>query len=399
MGEQRPPRTLKEAFEHLFWLRAFVADAEVESMTGGEAVEHLEFCSKLERLGAAGSMVFAPQVEQCFAWRQEGHRSAAGFLAARMGVHEGKARGVLETAKQLGELPETATCLRRGDFSVDQVKAIAAAASVHPGAEGELIEAAARSGLKSLQARCERTKALASWENDEVGRERAIHGRRFFRHFIDTDGGVRFEAKVTPADGARIKEAVGAMARSLMDEARAAGVHEPMSACAADAFVALADHAVVGTGTGIGRPTVVLRVDLAALKRGETDADELCEIPGIGPVSLATARRTLGDCFLKIVIREGSEIRSVCHPGRTIPAHLETALQERDPQCVVPGCDNSLYLQTHHRVAVHEHGRTTMENLVRICTWHHDLISYEGWRIDGRPGSWSWHPPPDFEEP
>ncbi|HVC71807.1 MAG TPA: DUF222 domain-containing protein [Acidimicrobiales bacterium] len=397
MAEGRPPKTLEEASERLLWFREFVAEIDLGAMSGGEAVEHGEFFAKFERTGTAGSMVVAPKIADCFAWRQEGHRTAADFLAAKMGMAPGTATGVLETARQLAELPETANCLRRGDFSLAQVKAIASAASVHPGAEGELIEAAARTGLKGLQRRCERTKALASWENDEVGRENAIRRSRFLRHWTDADGGVRFEAKVAPAEGARIIETVKALAGPLADEARQAGRAEAMSAYAADAFVRLADHAMVGTGTGIGRPTVVLRVDLAALKRGETEDDELCEIPGVGPVSVATARRLLGDCFLKIVIRDGYDIRSVSHPGRSIPALMETALAERDPGCMVPGCDNTLYLETHHRVPVHEYGPTAMDNLVRICSWHHDLISHEGWRIEGGPGHWSWHPPPDFD--
>jgi len=397
MEQGRPPKTLNEAFERLSWLREFVGEIDTEPMNETVAVQHIEFFSKLERVGAAGTMVIAPKVEACFEWRQEGYTSAAHFLAAKMGTAPGTAMGVLETARQLADLPETAACLRHGDFSVAQVRAIADAASVHPGAEGELIEAATRCGLKGLKTRCERTKALASWENDEVGRENAIRKSRFFRHWIDADGGVRFEAKVTPADGARIKEVIGARAGVFFDEARKAGLHESMGAYAADAFAALADDAVMGTGTGIARPTVVLRVDLAALKRGETEGDELCEIPGIGPVSLATATRLLGDCFLKIVIRDGCDVRSVSHPGRTVPAHLETALQERDPTCVVPGCDNGSYLETHHRVPVFERGLTTMDNLVRICTWHHDLITYEGWSIEGGPDCWSWRPPPDYD--
>ena len=29
----------------------------------------------------------------------------------------------------------------------------------------------------------------------------------------------------------------------------------------------------------------------------------------------------------------------MCHAGRTVPAHVQSALEERDPTCVVPGCD------------------------------------------------------------
>jgi hypothetical protein len=154
---------------------------------------------------------------------------------------------------------------------------------VHPGAEGELIEAAARSGLKGLKTRCQRTKALASWENDEVGRENAIRKSRFLRRRLDPDGAVRIEARLTPADGARIMEAIKAKAGVFYDEARSTGLFESMSSYLADGLVSLADDAVCGSGTGIAKPTVVLRVDLAALTRGEVEGDEVCEIPGWDP--------------------------------------------------------------------------------------------------------------------
>jgi hypothetical protein len=394
--------------------RDWLARLTVDTMTGFQATEVLEFGAKLERLGVAIQMLMAPRVEDTFVWRQEGHRSAASYLAEKTGTLEGSAAAALETARQLGELPETAACLTWGSFSAAQVKEIASAATVHPGAEGELIEAAARSGLSGLKTRCRRTKALASFENDEKGREDAIHRSRFFRHRHDPDGGVRIEARLTPADGARILEAVKAKAGYFSDEARRAGVYEALSSYMADGLVSLADDALLGTGTGIARPTVILRVDLAALQRGEldrkatevgADADdtgsrspgyvEFCEIAGVGPVSLATATRVLDDAFVKLVITDGVDVQSVCHLGRTIPAHLKTALEERDPVCAVPMCGNNYYLENHHIVAVTDGGPTSLANLVRICCkWHHDLITYEGWRLAGIPGAWQWHMPP-----
>jgi hypothetical protein len=288
-------------------------------------------------------------------------------------------------------------CLRRGEFSAAQVKEIASAATVHPGAEAELLEVAARTGLKGLRTQCQKVKALASWETSEVARENAIRKGRFLRRSVDADGGVRIEARLTPADGARVMEAIKAKAGIFYDEARSTGLYESMSCYLADGLVSLADDAVCGTGTGIAKPTVVLRVDLAALRRGEVEGDESCEIPGLGPVSLATARRVLGDSFVKIVITDGHDVRSVSHPGRTIPAHLQTAIEERDRTCSVPLCDNDYRLEIHHIVPVERNGPTCLSNLVRICKWHHDLITYEGWTLEGRAGDWAWHPPPDWD--
>ena len=360
--------TLEDMKDHMRAQRSWLTGLNVDAMSGFQAAAVLEFGAKLERLGVAMQMLMAPKVDETFIWRQEGHRSAAGYLAEKIGATEGGALSVLETARQLGDLPETAACLRVGDFSAAQVSEIAAAATVHPGAEGELIEAAARSGLTGLRTRCRRTKALASFETDEVAREKAICKSRFLRHRIDPDGAVRIEARLTPADGARVLEAVKAKAGHFFDRAREAGLFESMAAYCADGLVSLADDAVCGPGTGIARPNVILRVDLDALRNGEKDTDHgVCEIPGVGPVSLATATA------------------------------LMTALEERDPVCAVDRCESDHLLENHHIVPFTDGGPTSLSNLVRICRWHHNLITYEGWRIEGRPGSWEWHPPLDFD--
>lgn len=97
------------------------------------------------------------------------------------------------------------------------------------------------------------------------------------------------------------------------------------------------------------------------------------------------------------MITDGREVRSVCHPGRTVPAHLQTAIEERDRTCAVPLCDNDYRLEIHHIVPVEHGGPTSLSNLVRICKWHHDFITYEGWTLEGGVGDWSWHPPPDWD--
>ena len=397
MWEPPLPETLQDMYEYLRRQREFLARIDRDTLSGPASSELLEFGAKLQRLGTAWMMVAAPTVDDCFVWRQEGHKSAASFLAEKTGTTVGEAIGVLETARQLAELPETATCLRRGDFSAQQIREIASAATVHPAAEGELLEIAARTGLKGLRTRCKRTKALATWETDEIACYNAIRKGRFLRYWTDVDGGIRLEARLTPGDGARIIEAVKAKANVFFEDARKAGLYESMAAYAADGLTSLADDAVVGQGTGIGRPTVVFRVDLASLRRGETEGDEVCEIQGVGPVPLATANRVLGDAFVKIVIAEGKDVSTVCHLGRTVPAHLQTALEERDRSCAVPRCDTEYRLENHHLTPITEHGPTSLSNLVRICRWHHDLLTYEGWSLEGKPGAWEWHPPPDFD--
>jgi hypothetical protein len=132
-------------------------------------------------------------------------------------------------------------------------------------------------------------------------------------------------------------------------------------------------------------------VDAAALRRGATEGDETCEIAGIGPVPVATARQLLGDCYFNILVTDGIDVSTVTSTKRTIPHALRIALQRRDPTCVVPGCPITRHLQIDHwRVDWARGGRTELDNLARLCPAHHDLKTNHGWRLAGGPGRWRW---------
>jgi hypothetical protein len=143
-----------------------------------------------------------------------------------------------------------------------------------------------------------------------------------------------------------------------------------------------------------------LRVDLAALRRGELEGDEVCEIPGVGPVPLATATNVLGQSFLKVIIGDGVDVTSVCHLGRAVPAHIRSALEDRDEKCVVPGCDVAKGLEIdHYQIAFENDGPTELWNLARLCRWHHHLKTHCGYAITGEPGSWKWRAPASERSP
>ncbi len=108
---------------------------------------------------------------------------------------------------------------------------------------------------------------------------------------------------------------------------------------------------------------------------------------------MAAARRLADDAILKVLVTDGADVKAVAHAGRTIPARLRTALQARDPVCVVPGCEVSRGLEIDHRVPLAEGGSTTLDNLARLCGWHHYLKSHRGHRLAGGPGRWSWSGP------
>jgi hypothetical protein len=90
----------------------------------------------------------------------------------------------------------------------------------------------------------------------------------------------------------------------------------------------------------------------------------------------------------------GVDIKTVSHLGRAVPAHLRTALEERDPVCVVPFCNVSSGLEIDHRVIPFaDGGPASLQNLARMCHLHHFLETHKRFRLEGGPGTWEWIPP------
>ena len=197
---------------------------------------------------------------------------------------------------------------------------------------------------------------------------------------------------------AQIMASLETFERELFERNRQAKNIEHPDAVAFDALVALctratgettdacddpeSDGAPVAPGstspksrTRGGRPLamVVLHVSHAAYARGSTHRGEICEIEGIGPVPVAVARRLAADSIVKAVVIDGVDVTRVAHFGRTIPAHLRTAVETRDRTCVIAGCETDRHLEIDHNVPVAMRGETSLVNLGRVCHHHHDL--------------------------
>ncbi len=152
--------------------------------------------------------------------------------------------------------------------------------------------------------------------------------------------------------------------------------------------------------------TVVVRVDIEALRRGMAERGEICEVDGLGPVPVAMARDLANDSFLALCFHRAGDIRAISHLGRTVNRTLRTALVERDRVCVVPDCHVRTWLEMDHVVPFTEGGPTELDNLALLCHHHHFLKTYEGWILRRRDGTggrgpqWTFEPQPPFgQEP
>ena len=203
----------------------------------------------------------------------DGCRSCAHWLGWRTGLRLGAAREKVRVAHALADLPQVSDAMRRGKISYSKVRAITRVAT--PATEASLLNIAL-SGTASHVERVvrgwRRADRLAEMAEDERRRE-----NRALRTWVDEDGMVRIEGRLTPEVGAVVRRALEAACDRLSEEVReaeSAGTEEVTPARRrADAIGLVAESALsagLDPGTAGDRYQVVLHVvDALACGAGE----------------------------------------------------------------------------------------------------------------------------------
>ena len=85
----------------------------------------------------------------------------------------------------------------------------------------------------------------------------------------------------------------------------------------------MADAVMGLLADGPSKPIEVrLDADHTAIQRGYVEAGERCEIAGIGPIPVTTARALFNDARITVLGRQGTKVTTISSPERTIPAKL-----------------------------------------------------------------------------
>lgn len=362
-------------------VRMMVRRLDAAVLPGPMAVQLLDWFVELERLAAAGKAMLAARAAETNQWRGGTDRSAADWLANRTGTTNGEARKTLETAERAKQLPRTDEALRSGRLSLDQAAAVSDGAAADPSAEEELLAAASRESVRELRGRAERVKAAAL--PDDRARHDAIRRRRSAREYIGDDGAWNLHLRGTTDAGARFMAHARPFIDSEFKTARKEGRREPIEAYAFDGIMAMGVAAAAGTGNPSKSPyKAILRADLAAIRRGSTEPGEICEIAGYGPIPVAVAREILGEAFLAVVLTDGHDVVNVTHLGRAPTAFQQTALEWSQPECEVLGCSSHTRLERDHRVDWAQTRHTRLDELDRLCHFHHSLKTVLGWQLE-----------------
>ena len=300
-------------------------------------------------------------------------------------------------------MPPTEKAFRKGALAERQAIEVVAAGVLDVASQEELLYFAEAESYAQFHHRAQRIRGNAM---DEEQKHRRAHQNRKLIHWTDEEGVFRLDGRLTTASGATVLACLQPFFNRITRQAAKDKIKESAAAHLADALVHMSQTACTTRGDGgIRGPRAVvhLRLDYAALERGYLESGDICEVPGVGPVPLETAREFLADSYRVGVLKDGEDIKTVKGLGHSIPDRLRRAVYERDDyRCVIPGCvtDHGAH-QIDHVIPVHQRGETKLYNLALLCPWHHKLKTYYGYTLKHYRYRWLWwgpHDPPPEED-
>jgi hypothetical protein len=318
-----------------------------------------------------------------------GFRSCAHWLSYRAGIELGAAREHVRVARALGSLPRLADALGRGELSYSKVRALTRVAT--PETEERLL-AVGRAGTA-----CHVERIVRGWRRvDRLAEARESarrHKARALHMYQDEDGMVVIRGRLTPEQGAVVRQALAAAGEALYRRTRAADPPSwpgdvPAGTSSAeqqraDALVLLAEAALhhgLDPGAPGERYQVVVHVDAPVLADPEAPGQSVLD--GGTHVPAETSQRLACDAT-RVIMRHDADgqIVEVGARTRTIPPAIRRALHHRDRGCRFPGCGLP-FGQGHHIRHWAHGGPTTLPNLAMLCRRHHRAVHEEGYCVE-----------------
>jgi hypothetical protein len=371
-------------------LEKWARDVEPRLMSGANAARQLRQVARMEAICASVKTRLARRVDESNVWQQGGHKTPAHFVARQTGTSIYQAVTILQNAERLEALPATAEAFTTGRVTQAQVAEIAPAATAAPDREGELLGVADERNQVLLRDTCRRVTATAT---DILERHNAAHRARAVRAWTDPGGTWHLHANGTPTDGARIMARLNTETEAVFKEARAANARDSVDAYRFDGLVRMAESS--GNEHARAKAHVFVTVDAEKLT-GADDTPGRCEIKGVGPVPVETARALMGDALLTILVKKGVDVTTIAHDGtKAMPASVRRAVLARDPECVVDVC-SAPTSEVHHLKYRSDGGEHSTTNCVGTCGWCHDLVHYHHYTLEPNgDGTYHLRAPPD----
>jgi len=320
-------------------------------------------------------------VESEDAWLDDGARDLAHWVSMRYGVSYWKASRWIGAARAFEVFPELADALADGRLGLDKV--VELARFVTAATIDGLLEWAGEASAFAIRRRADVETRRDRADADDAERTRFLEWGLF-------DDGRRFgmRAELPAADGVAVMKAIEALAATLPD-APDEEDPEPIDARRADALVLLCTS---GVGDGPSdRATVVVHARLDGLLEG-THGSEIEDGPAIHPV---VVERLLCEARVQMVVEDDrGDVLRLGAMSRLAPPWMERQVRYRDGGCTFPGCGTRRHTHVHHVRWWRDGGKTTLENLVLVCSFHHRLVHERGWSVERRgSGDLAWRRP------
>ena len=319
------------------------------------------------------------QVDRRNIWVDSGAHDTAHWLSMRFGISTWKARRLIGAASALEHLPRLADALIGGLLGLDKVAELARFAL--PRNEQDLIKWAAQVSCAAVRHRGDLEAQSGLDQVVEAEQSRSVS-------WWYSGDGQRFglEADLPASQGASVARALERVAESIPVMP---GEEDPSGAPArrADALVALAS-ASLAADPDQDRATVVVHARLEGLAQN-TGGCEIENGPVLHPESV---RRLLCNARVQTIVEDpAGNVLGVGRVTREPSAWMVRQVRYRDRECRFPGCGAKRFTQAHHLVFWRHGGRTELDNLLLICSFHHRLIHEYGWSVArSRDGTLRW---------
>lgn len=315
------------------------------------------------------------------AWEEAEARNMAHWLSMRYGISGWMANRWIAAAHALEELPALSEAFASGELSIDKIVELTRFAT--PDTEAGLLRWA-----KGVSAACIREKGNLADRSIDEARE-AEKSRSLTWWYFEENSRFGLYANLPAYQGAVVARALEHIADSLPVMP---GEEEPSTGDErrADALVALCSGGIAAD-SDIDRATVFVHAQLEGLlsKHGG------CSIEGGPAIHPEIARRLLCHARVQMVVEDDTgSVVGVGRMSREPSAWMMRQIRYRDVECRFPGCGARQFTQAHHIKWWKHGGRTDLDNLILVCTFHHKLVHELGWAIRRAPdGSIVWSRP------
>jgi Domain of unknown function (DUF222)/HNH endonuclease len=337
----------------------------------GQQTDAIEQLSALRATVDAEILGLIRAADESEVWQVDGSPNLVEWVTWRCRVARAEARKLVEVARALAELPAIAAGLGEGSLSYSQVCILVD--FVGPDGDAEWAERARGMHVEQLRAWRRAARRVTTEEAD------ADHSRRSMVWWWDRDQRfLNLKGKLPAEQGAAVDKALNRLVEQI--PTLPDGTYDRAERRGADALVELAATHIANDADP-DRATIVVHVEAEALASGEGAA----ALEGGCELAPETVRRLACEASIQVVTNQDGKSIGVGRKTRTPPPWLRRLVVKRDGFCRFPGCERRRHLHTHHVKHWTREGPTDLDNLVLLCSFHHQLVHEGGWSIRRNP--------------